>query len=214
MRADAHISVARANVRAGQITRHVAQKLESGRAYAISTGLGMPRTWPFATSAVLEGFAKGLAETEGLADAAARLRTATSEARAALAAACDRLVERVLSDATLVGLLLADDALHVMSVGPGRVYVQREGKPKRLTAREEQKGGLLSARPSISSTPVEPGDLVLAGSVTAFSVGAVARAVSVLTEDPTTSPSILGSVLTDPAAAAGVGAAAVVLRVR
>ncbi|MCA9606480.1 MAG: hypothetical protein KC619_12830 [Myxococcales bacterium] len=214
MRADAHISMARADVRMGQLSRHVAEKFEGGRAYAVTTGLGLPRTWCLSTAAVLAGFGKGLAETTNVTDASQRLRSATSEARAALAATCDNLVERVLPDATLVALLLSEGSLHVMSAGPGRVYVQREGRPKRLTARDEQKGGLLKARPSICSTPVEPGDLVLAGSVTAFSVSSIARAVSVLNEDPSTAPSVLGSLLIEPAGRAGVGAAAIVLRVR
>lgn len=214
MRADEHISVAKANVRLGQLTRHLAERFEGGQAFAVSTGLGLPRTWSLSTAAVFAGFAKGLAETRNVTDPGQRLKTATSEARSALATTCDNLVERVLPDATLVALLLTEDALHVMSAGPGRVYVQREGRPKRLTARDEQKGGLLKARPAICSTPLEPGDLVLAGSVTAFSVSSIARAVSVLAEDPKTAPSVLGSLLTEPAGRAGVGAAAVVLRMR
>lgn len=213
MRTDAHISVARADVRLGQLTRHAAQRFESGKAFAVSTGLGLPRTWQLSTDAVMAGFEKGLTETTNVSDASQRLRTTTSEARATLATTCDNLVERVLPDATLVGLLLGDGMLHVMSAGPGRVYVQRDGKPKRLTARDEQKGGLLKARPSICSTPVEPGDLILAGSVTAFSVSSIARAVSVLSEDPKTAPAVLGNLLTEPAGRAGAGAAAIVLRI-
>jgi hypothetical protein len=102
-----------------------------------------------------------------------------------------------------------------MAAGAGRVYLQRSGQPKRLTSREESSSaGLLRARPSVCSTPVEPGDLVLAGSVTAFSTSSIAKAISVLASDPDTSPAVLASLLTEPAASAGVGAAAVVLRVR
>jgi len=197
----------------GQLTRHTAERFESGAAFAVSSGLGLPRTWSLSTAAVMQGIGSGLAETAGRADAGARLRAATSGARGELARTCDNLVERVLPDATLVALLLESGSLHVMSVGPGRVYVQRHGRPKRLTARDEQRGGLLSARPSICSTPLEPGDLVLAGSVTAFSMSSIAKVVSVLNEDPKTSPSLLGNLLTEPAGKAGVGAAAVVLRV-
>lgn len=213
MRTDAHISIARADVRNGQLTRHVARRFEAGRAYAVSTGLGMPRTWGLSTSAVLAGFEKGLVESEGISDADTRLKRSTNEARAALALVCDNLVERILPDATLVGLLLSNGQLHVICAGPGRVYLQRSGRPKRLTAREEERGGLLRARPSICSMPVEPGDLVLAGSVTAFSMSSIAKAVSVLAEDPNTPPSVLGALLTEPAQKAGVGAATVVLRI-
>lgn len=213
MRTDAHISIARAEVRSGQLTRHVARRFEAGRAFAVSTGLGMPRTWSLSTDAVLAGFEKGLVDSKGLASADARLKMCTNEARSALARACDNLVERMLADATLVGILLSDGELHVMSAGPGRVYVQRAGRPKRLTAREEERGGLLRARPAICSTPVQPGDLVLAGSVTAFSMSSIAKAISVLAEDPNTAPAVIGSLLTEPGQRAGVGAAALVLRI-
>lgn len=213
MRADGHISIARADVRDGELTRHVARRYEAGRAYAVATGLGMPRTWGISTSAVLGGFEKGLEESKGQ-EPTDRLKTSISQARSSLAEHCDRLVERLLPDATLVALMLADGHLHVMSVGPGRVYVQRSGKPKRLTAREEGNAGILRARPSVCATPIEPGDLVLAGSVTAFSMSSIAKAMSVLSADPDTAPAVLASLLTEPAAKAGVGAAAVVLRVR
>lgn len=214
MRTDAHISIARADVRMGHLTRHLAVRFESGRSWAVSTGLGLPRTWSLSTQAVMAGFGRGLEETTNVSDASQRLRSSTSAARGELANRCDNLVERVLPDATLVALFLTNGVLHVMSAGPGRVYVQRSGRPKRLTARDEQRGGLLKARPSICSTPVEPGDLVLAGSVTAFSMSSIAKAVSVLNEAPQTPPSTLGSLLTEPAGRAGVGAAAVVLRIR
>lgn len=213
MRADSHISIAKSDVRGGGITRHVARRYEAGRVYAVSTGLGLPRTWPLSTTAALEGFEKALAGGDG-DEPAQRLKTSVDAARASLADQCERLVERVLPDATLVALMLSQGQLHVVSVGPGRVYIHRSGRPKRLTSREETSGGLLRARPSMCSAPLEPGDLVLAGSVTAFSMSSIAKAMSVLTADPDTAPSVLASVLTEPAAKAGVGAAAVVLRVR
>ncbi|MFK7987873.1 MAG: hypothetical protein AB8I08_17780 [Sandaracinaceae bacterium] len=212
MRTDGHISIARTRVRAGELSRHVARRFDHGRAYAVSSGIGLPRTWGLSTVVAIEGFERGLAGATG--DPASRLRTAFSEARDALADACDNLVERLLPDATLVGMVIDDGHLHVMSVGAGRVYIQRGGRPQRLTAREEENGGLLRSRPSICSTPVEPGDLVLAGSVTAFSMSSIARVVSVINSDPMTQASVLAKLLTDPAGKAGVGAAAVATRVR
>lgn len=216
MRADGHISVARADVRSGELTRHVARRYESGKIYAVSTGLGLPRTWHISTSAAFSGVEKAMSaeSADGARQPTDRLKAMVNEARTALADRCDCLVERILPDATLALLMLADGQLHVMSVGPGRVYIQRAGRPKRLTSRDDVKGGLLRARPSVCSTPLEPGDLVLAGSVTAFSMSSIAKAMSVLTADPDTAPAILASLLTEPAAKAGVGAAAVVLRVR
>ena len=218
MRADSHISVARADVRSGELTRHVARRYESGQLYAVSTGLGLPRTWHISTGADFAGVEKAMsapsAESPTDRHPTDRLKAMVNEARTALADRCDCLVERILPDATLALLMLADGQLHVMSVGPGRVYIQRAGRPKRLTSRDDVKGGLLRARPSVCSTPLEPGDLVLAGSVTAFSMASIAKAMSVLSADPDTAPAILASLLTEPAAKAGVGAAAVVLRVR
>ncbi len=214
MRADYHISVARSDVRGGELARHVARRYESGRVYLVCSGLGWPRTWGLATRAVISGFERALSATENV-EPAERLKQAFSEGRTALADLCDTLVERTLPDATLVAFTLVDGQLHVMGAGTGRVYLQRSGKPKRLTSREESKeGGLLRARPSVCSTAMEPGDLVLAGSVSAFSVSSIAKAVTVLTEDAQTAPGVLASLLTEPAAKAGVGAAAIVLRVR
>ncbi|MGE0787718.1 MAG: hypothetical protein AB7S26_18730 [Sandaracinaceae bacterium] len=212
MRTDAHISICKTDVRGGQLTRHAARRIDGGRAYGVSTGLGLPRTWSMSTEVVLDAFERGFADSKER-DPGKRLQDAVGRARDALADACDGLVERLVPDATLVALSFDAGQLHVMSVGPGRVYLQRDGRPKRLTARDDERGGLLRVRPSICATPVEPGDLVLAGSITAFSMSAIAKAVSVLNEDPRTAPSILGGLLTEPAQKAGVGAAAVVLRV-
>jgi hypothetical protein len=213
MRVDAHIRIARASVRDAQLTRHVAQAFDPDRAFVVTSGLGLPRTWALSTGAVVAGFARGLEESRGCS-ASERLGAVTQSARATLAEACDQLVEQHLPDATLAALLLDEGQLHVMSVGPCRVYVQHGGRPKRLTSREEPSGGgLLRVRPATSSTPLEPGDLVLAGSVTAFSAPAVAKAMELLAADPRVSPGPLASLLVEPANEARVGAAAVVLRV-
>lgn len=212
MRSEAYISVAKTDVRLGQLTRHAARRYEAGRAFAIASGLGLPKTWSLSTSAALDGFEKGLIDSKGKPPAD-RLRIAVGAARDMIADRCDQLVERVLPDASIVAMVLGDGELHVMAVGSGRVYIQRAGQPQRLTAREEERGGLLRARPVVSQTPLEPGDLVLAGSVTAFSMSAVAKAMSVLSADPGTQPAVLASLLTEPANKAGVGAAAVVFRV-
>jgi serine/threonine protein phosphatase PrpC len=213
VKTEAHISVAPTEVRSGTLARHVAERYEGGSVFVVCTGLGLPRTWNIATNAVLDGFEKGLAQSEG-SSPPERLKTSVAQARTQLAARCDQLVERMIPDATLVCVMIADGKLHVISVGPGRVYLQRDGRPKRLTARDESPEGILRARPAMCEAPIESGDLVLAGSVTAFSVSAVAKAMSVLTEDPQTTPTVLAGLLTDPAAKAGVGAAAVVVRLR
>lgn len=200
-------------MRDGQLARHAATKLDAGRAFAIATGLGPPRTWALTTGAVLQGFSRGLLEA-ATRDPGDRLHAAVREARVALAGRCGSLVERALLDATLVAVVLGDGELHAMTVGPDRVYLRRSGRPERLTPREDSDKGLLAGRPNVCSAGFRPGDLLLAGSLTAFSTSAVAKVVSVLSAAPDTSASVLATVLTDPAAKAGVGAAAVAARVR
>ena len=72
---------------------------------------------------------------------------------------------------------------------------------------------MLRSAVSHCHVPVEPGDLVMMGSVSAFSMRAISQVVSVLAADPKTAASVIASVLTDPAGQAGVGAAAVVVRI-
>jgi hypothetical protein len=212
MRADAHVSIASAEVRGQAIVRHAAERAAGGRAFVVSSGLGLPRTWGLTTRAVVEGFCAGI-ESQAVTGAP-RLEAAMRAARARLEQALDSLIEKMVPDATLVGVLLEDGELHVVSCGPSRVYLSRARQPQRLTPRDDPPAGLLRAQPSRSATPLEPGDVILAGSVSAFSVRAIAKLASVLEADAQTPVPVLASLLTEPAGKAGVGAAAVVLRVR
>jgi hypothetical protein len=214
VRTDSHLSVVKAQVRQGQLTEHTAERFESGRIFAVAGGLGLPRTWAYATGALLGGFEgaleAGRAEPKpGLA----RLLDAAEHARTALAEACERLVERQLPDASFAAVGLDRGELHVVSAGSVRVYLQRAGKPQRLTPRDDAPLGILRARVAHASLPVEPGDLVLVGSATAFSVQAISKVVAVLAEDGRTTPAVIASLLTDPAGQAGAAAAAAVVRV-
>lgn len=205
------MSVARALVRGRDLGKHETSRLDGGKMYASTTALGLPRLWSFSTRAALDGLRRGVISTTqrgGL-----RLEQAFVEARDYLAARCETLIEREAPDATLTALMLADGELHVMSSGAARVYLHRRGAPQRLTPREEVSTGLLFAEPVRCNTALEPGDLVLAGSVSAFSVRAVAKVASVLEDDPRTPTAVLASLLSEPAATAGVGAAAIVLRI-
>jgi hypothetical protein len=217
MRTQSHISVARARVREGEVARHSGLKLEGGKVFLVASGLGLPRTWPYALDAVARGFEAGLEEAHQAAGGrrvhADRLVAAADRVRRDLADACDRLVERTLPDAAFAAIAVDEGDLHVVSAGPCRVYLHRSGKPQRLTPRDESKDGALLARITQCSTPLEPGDLVMAGSVSAFSMRAIAQVVTVLQDDPRTEPPILASLLTEPASQAGVGASAVVIRI-
>ncbi len=209
----AHVIVAPAEVRDGTIRRHAAVRLDRGKAFALSTGLGTPRLWSYATRPALLGFAKGL-ESGATLPPEARLQHSYQLARAELVSACNVLIERVVPDATLFGVLLHHGELFLFGVGAGRAYLHRGGRPSRLTPREDDPRGLIGADPFTARTVLEPGDLVMAGSASAFSARAVGRVASVLQDDPQAPPSVIGGLLTEPARKAGVGAAAVVLRVR
>ena len=99
-------------------------------------------------------------------------------------------------------------------MGTGRVYLHRGGQPQRLTPRDERDEGLLDGVAARCSSPISVGDIVLAGSATAFSVKAIAKLASVLEADPKTPPSVLASLLTEPAGHADVGAVAIALRIK
>jgi hypothetical protein len=213
LRTESHISVARTHVREGELARHAGGRWEGGRAFAVVSGLGLPRTWWIANGAVLRGLDRGLEESKVDRSGVERLVHACDRARAELAETCEGLVERSLPDAALAAVLFDQGEIHVVSAGPARVYLHRSGKPQRLTPREETSAGVLRARFSHCSAMLEPGDLVMAGSASAFSMKSIAQVVSVLQQDAKTPPSVLASLLTDPADQAGAGAAAIVMRV-
>jgi hypothetical protein len=214
VRTEFHISVTRTLVREGELSRHVALCWEGGRAFAVVTGLGLPRTWPMVTRAMARGIEEALEETRGKGvRGAARALQCAERARVVLASVGDQLIERRLPDAALVAALLDRGECDVVSAGPMRAYLHRRGKPQRLTSREEPEGGLLRSAVSHCRVALEPGDLLMFGSVSAFSTRAIAQVVGVLEADPRAPPGVIASLLTDPAGQAGVGAAAIVVRI-
>jgi hypothetical protein len=212
VRADAHISVSKAEVGSGALARHAATRFDNGRTFVVAEGIGAPRTWGLTLEATLGGFERGLgASTQRGAD---RLEDAIFEARESLAHLGEALIERALPDAMIVGVSIDRGDLHVVSAGRGRAYLHRRGRPQRLTPRDEVDKGLLEAVTGRASVTLEPEDVVLIGSLSAFSTQAIERIAQVLAADPKTPPAILADVLTEPAARAGVGAAAIAFRVR
>jgi len=212
VRVDSHISLSKAKIRRGALFRHGAERLESGKAFAVAGGLGLPRTWSLSHEAVLKGFAEGLGASNRRGGD--RLQDAYAAAREALAKRCNSLIERGLPDANFAGVLIDQGTLHVMATGPSRVYLHRRGKPRRLTHREEDPRGMLEGAAMRTDLVLEPDDVILVGSGSAFSSKAIAKLASVLDADPKTPASVLASLLTEPAGVAGAGAAAIVLRVK
>jgi len=177
----------------------------------VVSAIGPPRLWSFACTTLLNAVRKHclLAPTED-ADALARV---LSVAHQALGARSDLLIERTLPDAALLLAILDGDKVHCASAGSSRLYVHRNGESHRLTPRDAD-GSLLDGARVTVSMAIEPGDLVMAGSSSAFSDRAVNRIVSTLQTDPSTPVTVLAALLTEPAAQGGVGAAAIVARVR
>jgi len=212
MRNDAYESIAPAEVRGHPIPRHGVGRYEGGRAFAVATGIGRPRGWSIARKHVLRGLGEGLASAAS-ARAGERLRVAVTAARDALIEACNALVEREVPDAGLVVLLLSSGSAHVAVVGDGRVYLQRRGHPQRLTPRDQRAEGLIEGEVVMGETVLDPNDLLLIGSASAFSEVAIRRVGGVLQSDANASPAALASLLTEPARKAGVGAAALAIRI-
>jgi serine/threonine protein phosphatase PrpC len=211
LRTEGHISITRADVRGYGLQRHAAKQYDRNRAFAITTGLGLPRTWQYTAEGVLHGFGQGLEQSHD--QGKSRLQDAFTTARGVLIERCEALIEHQVPDATLTACLLDGSDLHVLCAGAGRAYLHRQGNPQRLTPRDKNPDGLLHARPVRCSIVVEPGDLIIAGSASAFSVRAIGRVAAVLEEDPNTPASVIADLLTAPANESGTGAAAIALRV-
>lgn len=213
MRVEPHLMVAKARVRGVELSRHAAARFSSSRAFALATAVALPRMWQYVTDSALEGFGRGLEKGAG-AGGRTQLQEAFMSARRRVAARVDALLERMRPDTTLTALLVDAQGLHIMQSGSGRVYVHRAGTHRRYTPREDSEGGLLRHAPVNSMAPLEPGDLVLAGSTSAFSVKAVGQLASLLASDAEAPPSVIASILLEPAAQAGVGGAVLAMRIQ
>jgi len=214
MRADSHACVAPATVRGHEVARHGAYRHPGGQLFALAEAKGLPRLWSLALDTVLGGFEGSVREMGRDASVAERLEEALRGARRGLRQSHGQLVERLLPDAALLGIDVSGSAVEVLGAGDARTYVHRDGETQRLTPRDRPSDALLRGTPFRSRLELRPGDVILAGTETAFSQVAVGRVANVLAETPDTHVSVLADLLTEPAARAGVGAVAVVLRVR
>jgi hypothetical protein len=217
VRVESHTSLQLATVHDHAIARHGIAKLDSGRTFALTTGIGAPRTWSFTRDPLMAGFEQGLDEGAAM-PAKERVRHAFTTARSRLVTCCNALIEQRVPDSSLGALVLLDDAAHVISAGRVRAYLWRRGEHRRLTpdneSDPESASGVLRGESSHAHVALEPRDLLMLGSTTAFSPSAVAKIASVMQADPETPVSILATLMTEPARATGAGAAAVVVRVR
>ncbi len=213
MRMEAHVSVAPAKLGDRELPRHAAERLDAGRAFFVATAEGWPRLFGFLHATAGAGFEAGL-RGDGALRGRERLRAAMSAARAAIYQAAESLIEREPHEVLLLGALVDGGELHVARAGALRAYLHRGGKTDRITPRDDPPGGLLGDSAWEGSVLLDPGDLVLLGTATAFSTQSVGKVSSVLAQDPSVPPSVIATLLTEPADRAGAGAAAVVLRAR
>lgn len=213
VRPEAHLSVAAADVRETPLAKHAGERFGPGT-YALASATGRPRLWSYANQASLKGFARGL-ETGRSLEGATLVEHAFLQARSSLVDSLNVLVERAIPDVSFLAVHLDHHGLHVMSVGESRAYLHRGTKPpRRMTPREGDALGMLEGDPTYVAVAAEPGDLVLAGSASAFSASAVGRVAAALQSDSNVPPAVLAALLTEPASKAGVGAVALALRIR
>lgn len=211
MRVLTSVSTIPADVRRAQLFRHRVAMIPNTRVFLMANALGLPRLWHMAIGHSLTAFVEGM-DAKPNAPITQRLDTAMQNTRIVLGRAGQTLVERVMPDVALLALAIEDDSVHVASVGATRAYIYRGGTPRRLTPRQDDAGGVLVETPVRAHMKLEPSDIILAGSVSAFSSHAVSRITQILTADRDASPSTLANVLTEPAAKSGVGAGAIVVR--
>ncbi len=183
----------------------------------LTTGIGQPRTWGFTRDPLMRGFERGLEEGASMGPKE-RVRHAFGQARVELAKACNALIEQRVPDSAFAALVLEEGVAHVIVAGRIRAYLWRRGEHRRLTPDQDAEGhpheGVLKADPSHTQIELEPSDVVMMGSSTAFSAAAVSKVASVIKADSETPTSILATLMTEPARSSGAGAAAVVVRVR
>lgn len=214
MELSAHLSVARTRVRIRELKRHGARRLDDGQTFVVASALGLPRLWHYTLAGVLDGFEVGLSRPND-GKPSTRLYNGLRAAREALAARADALVERRAPDASLQCLCVEAGELHALAAGPGRVYLHRgKGRPERLSPREAGTEGLLRGTPAWCSKPLQGGDLIMTGSLSAFSQTAVSHVGEVLKREPGITPKAVTSMLIEPAEKSGTGAVALAIRVK
>ena len=179
--------------------------------FAICSGIGLARRWHEAARCALQGLRDAYRSQER--DEAERLRVCFGAARADLVAAHRQTIERVTFDAMLLVLSFRQTELNVGAVGNARVYLHRDGVPKRITSKTPDANGITTAMPDFSRAELRVGDVVLAGTHEVFSVRVVGKVAASLGEGANPPVSTLTGIISDGARDHGLGAAAAVIRV-
>lgn len=220
MTLDVQISLSKARIRAASLRQHAVRVFPAGgepnapgsETIVLATALSAPRLWGFMLDAALAGFEEGLGRPSD-GRASTRLHQAFDGAQRRVRARAEGLIEKRLPDVGLLALALDGRILHVLCLGPARAYLQRRRGIRRLSPRDDRAEGLLKAAPTWCAEETEPGDLLMAGSLTAFSEQALGPVRTQIESGFALPPRKVVEDLNKPAAAQGLGAVAIAFRV-
>lgn len=197
----------------GALRQYDLRSFEDGRLFVIVGAMGPPKLWGYALDAALQGFAEGLARPHD-GSMSSRLHQGLDGARNLLRQRISMLIERRTADVTLIALGIEGPIVHVLCVGPGRAYVRRAKKLRRLSPREERAEGLLRATPAFCAETLLPYDVILAGSLSACSELSLSALHEGLGNTRDVAPEQVVKLLNEHAAARGLGAAALAICVQ
>lgn len=211
MSQDFHMAVTKARVGTGLLRQHEVLLLEAERTLVLVTALSAPRLWGRLLDTALDGFREGLSRPHN-GRASTRLHQAFDGTQKRVRVLADSLIERRVPDVGLLALSLEGKLLHVLCLGPARAYLHRRRSIRRLSPRDDRAEGVLKATPTWCAEELEESDLLFAGSLTAFGEEALHTLRAQLEGGQPMPTRKLVEDLNKPAAAAGVGAAALAFR--
>lgn len=187
------------------LRQYDARSFENGRMFALFGAMGPPKLWGYALDAAMRGFEEGLARPHD-GSMSSRLHQALDGARSRLRLRISMLIERRTADVTLVALGFDGPIVHVLCVGPGRAYVRRAKKLRRLSPREERAEGLLRATPAFCAETLLSGDVIIAGSLSACSELSLSALQEAFGKTRDLAPEQIVKLLNEQAGARGLGA--------
>jgi hypothetical protein len=212
---DVQISLTKARIREASLPQHAIRvfpaSASESETIVLATALSAPRLWGFMLDAALAGFEEGLARPND-GRASTRLHQAFDGAQKRVRARAEGMIERRLPDVGLLALALDGRILHVLCLGPARAYLQRRRSIRRLSPRDDRAEGVLKAAPTWCAEETEAGDLLMAGSLTAFSDQALGPLRTQMEGGFALPPRKVVEDLNKPAAAQGLAAAALAFR--
>jgi hypothetical protein len=208
---DVQVAVTKARVGTGYLRQHEVSVLAAERTLVMATALSAPRLWGSLLDAALAGFREGLARPHN-GRASTRLHQAFDGTQKRVRTLAESLIERRVPDVGLLALTVEGNLLHVLCLGPARAYLHRRGSIRRLSPRDDRAEGVLKASPTWCAEELEEGDLVFAGSLSAFGDEALHTLRAQLESGFLVPTRKIVEDLNKPAAAAGIGAAAMAFR--